>query len=273
MKSIQLIDGKEIPVLGYGTWRNTDPKECVDGVVAALTAGYRHIDTAQMYGNEALVGEGMRLSGVPREEIYLTSKINNNNHAYEDALQSIDASLEALGTDYLDLMLIHWPVVEGHEEDWRESNIQTWRALETAYKAGKVRSIGLSNFKVEHLENLLPHCEIKPVVNQIRLHPGVLQTETVVMSREAGMALEAWSPLSPLPQMVEDSSLVALADKYSKSIAQVLLRYSIDKGYIPLTKSVSAARIQENFKIFDFELSEEDLTVLDNWQWHGDVFF
>lgn len=273
MKNLTLLNDKEIPVLGYGTWQNVDPNECVEGVIEALKAGYRHIDTAQMYGNEALVGEGIQKSGVAREEIFLTTKINNNNHGYEAASRSIDESLTALGTDYLDLMLIHWPVVQGHEEDWRESNIQTWRALETAYKAGKVRSIGLSNFKVEHLENLLPHCEIKPVVNQIRLHPGVLQTETVAMSREAGMALEAWSPLSPLPQMLEDSSLVALADKYSKSIAQVLLRYSIDKGYIPLTKSVSAARIQENFEIFDFKLSEEDLTVLDNWQWQGDVFF
>src|SRR5699024_4336375 len=147
---------------------------------------------------------GMRLSGVPREEIFLTSKLNNSNHGYENTVRTIDESLEKLGTDYLDLFLIHWPVVDGHEEDWREDNIETWRALEEAYEAGKLKAIGLSNFKVEHLENLLPNCRIKPMVNQLRLHPGLLQAETVAMSREAGMAIQAWSPLSPIPQMADN---------------------------------------------------------------------
>lgn len=272
MKTISLLNGIDIPQLGYGTWQNVDPKECVNGVVNALKAGYRHIDTAQMYGNEALVGEGMRLSGVSREEIYLTSKINNTNHAYEDALRSIDDSLAALGTDYLDLMLIHWPVVTGHEDDWRESNIQTWRALEAAHEAGKIRSIGLSNFKVEHLENLLPHCRIKPVINQLRLHPGVAQEETVALSREAGMAIEAWSPLSPIAQMKDDAQMLAMADKYQKSLAQLLLRYGLEKDYIPLTKSVHGDRIVENAQIFDFELEADDVAYLDAWQWDGDIF-
>lgn len=272
MKQLTLLNGQEIPVLGYGTWQNVDPSECVDGVVTALKAGYRHIDTAQMYGNEALVGEGIRLSGVAREEIFLTSKINNTKHGYDDALKSIDESLEALGTNYLDLMLIHWPVVAGHEADWRESNIQTWRALEDAQAAGKLRSIGLSNFKVEHLENLLPHCRVKPVINQLRLHPGVLQADTVALSREAGMAIEAWSPLSPISQMKEDERVLAMVDKYKKSIAQLLLRYGLEKKYIPLTKSVHAERISENAQIFDFALEAEDLAYFDNWQWQGDIF-
>lgn len=272
MEELTLTNGKKIPVLGYGTWQNVDPSECVDGVVAALKAGYRHIDTAQMYGNEALVGEGIRQSGVAREEIFLTTKINNNNHAYADALKSVDESLEALGTDYLDLMLIHWPVVTGHEEDWRESNIQTWRALEDAQSAGKIRSIGLSNFKVEHLENLLPHCRVKPVINQLRLHPGVLQAETVALSREAGMAIEAWSPLSPISQMKDDAVVLKMAEKYKKSLAQLLLRYGIEKNYIPLTKSVHADRIVENAEIFDFTLAAEDLAYFDAWQWEGDIF-
>ena len=272
MKNLTLLNDKEIPVLGYGTWQNVDPNECVEGVIEALKAGYRHIDTAQMYGNEALVGEGIQKSGVAREEIFLTTKINNNNHGYEAASRSIDESLTALGTDYLDLMLIHWPVVAGHEDDWRESNVDTWRALEDAYDAGKIRSIGLSNFKVEHLENLLPNCRIKPMINQLRLHPGVHQAETVALSREAGMVVEAWSPLSPIAQMKEDKNVLAMTEKYSKSLAQLLLRYSLEKNYIPLTKSVHADRINENAEIFDFALDAEDFTYLDTWAWDGDVF-
>ena len=271
-KTMTLANGQTIPVLGYGTWRNNDPKECVNGVKWALEHGYRHIDTAQMYGNEAEVGEGIRLSGVPREEIYLTTKLNNNNHGYENAKRTIDESLERLGTDYLDLFLIHWPEVEGHEDDWETDNIETWRALEEAYEAGKLKAIGVSNFKVKHLENLLPNCRITPMVNQIRVHPGIHQAETVKMSREAGMIIEAWSPLSPIPQMLEDEAVVAMTEKYHKTVAQLLLRYCIQKDYVPLTKSVHEDRIIENAAIFNFKIDEEDMTYFDQWEWDGEVF-
>lgn len=271
-KTMTLTNGQTIPVLGYGTWRNNDPKECVNGVKWALEHGYRHIDTAQMYGNETEVGEGIRLSGVPREEIYLTTKLNNNNHGYENAKRTIDESLERLGTDYLDLFLIHWPEVEGHEDDWETDNIETWRALEEAYEAGKLKAIGVSNFKVKHLENLLPNCRITPMVNQIRVHPGIHQAETVKMSREAGMIIEAWSPLSPIPQMLEDEAVVAMTEKYHKTVAQLLLRYCIQKDYVPLTKSVHEDRIIENAAIFNFKIDEEDMTYFDQWEWDGEVF-
>lgn len=271
-KMITLTNGIEIPVLGYGTWQNTDPQECVEGVRDALKIGYRHIDTAQMYGNEEWVGEGIRQSGVAREEIFLTSKLDNTNHGYENALRTIDESLERLGTDYLDLFLIHWPVVSGHENDWQEDNNETWKALEEAYEAGKLKAIGLSNFKVEHLENLLPNCRIKPMVNQLRLHPGVKQEETVVLSRKEGMAIEAWSPLSPIPRMVEDERIVEMTKKYKKTIAQLLLRYCVQKEYIPLTKSVHEERINENFDIFDFSIDKHDMDFFDLWTWEGDVF-
>lgn len=271
-KTMTLANGQTIPVLGYGTWRNNDPKECVNGVKWALEHGYRHIDTAQMYGNETEVGEGIRLSGVPREEIYLTTKLNNDNHGYENAKRTIDESLERLGTDYLDLFLIHWPEVKGHEDDWEADNIETWRALEEAYEAGKLKAIGVSNFKVKHLENLLPNCRITPMVNQIRLHPGIHQTETVKMSREAGMVIEAWSPLSPIPQMLEDEAVVAMTEKYHKTVAQLLLRYCIQKDYVPLTKSVHEDRIIENAAIFNFKIDEEDMTYFDQWEWDGEVF-
>ena len=271
-KTMTLTNGMTIPVLGYGTWRNTDPEECINGVKWALEHGYRHIDTAQMYGNEAEVGEGIRLSGVPREEIYLTTKLNNNNHGYENAKRTIDESLERLGTDYLDLFLIHWPEVEGHEDDWETDNIETWRALEEAYEAGKLKAIGVSNFKVKHLENLLPNCRITPMVNQIRVHPGIHQAETVKMSREAGMVIEAWSPLSPIPQMLEDEAVVAMTEKYHKTVAQLLLRYCIQKDYVPLTKSVHEDRIIENAAIFNFKIDEEDMAYFDQWEWDGEVF-
>ena len=271
-KTMTLANGQTIPVLGYGTWRNNDPKECVNGVKWALEHGYRHIDTAQMYGNEAEVGEGIRLSGVSREEIFLTTKLNNNNHGYENAKRTIDESLERLGTDYLDLFLIHWPEVEGHKDDWETDNIETWRALEEAYEAGKLKAIGLSNFKVKHLENLLPHCRITPMVNQIRVHPGIHQDETVKMSREAGMVIEAWSPLSPIPQMLEDEAVVEMTEKYHKTVAQLLLRYCVQKGYVPLTKSVHEDRIIENAAIFNFQIDEEDMAYFDQWEWDGEIF-
>ena len=271
-KTMTLTNGMTIPVLGYGTWRNTDPEECINGVKWALEHGYRHIDTAQMYGNEAEVGEGIRLSGVPREEIYLTTKLNNDNHGYENAKRTIDESLERLGTDYLDLFLIHWPEVEGHEDDWETDNIETWRALEEAYEAGKLKAIGVSNFKVKHLENLLPNCRITPMVNQIRVHPGIHQAETVKMSREAGMIIEAWSPLSPIPQMLEDEAIVEMTEKYHKTVAQLLLRYCVQKDYVPLTKSVHEDRIIENAAIFNFKIDEEDMAYFDQWEWDGEVF-
>lgn len=267
-----LSNGQLIPVLGYGTWQNTDPQECIDGVKTALETGYRHIDTAQMYGNEELVGEGIRLSHVPRKDIFLTSKLDNPNHGYERAKKAIDDSLERLGTDYMDLFLIHWPEVEGHMEDWQESNIETWRALEEAYEAGKIKAIGLSNFKTKHLKNLLANCRIKPMVNQLRLHPGIAQKETVAMSREAGMVIQAWSPLSPLSQMLDDEAVVSMTEKYQKSLAQLLLRYSLQKDYIPLTKSVHKDRIKENAAIFDFKIDEEDMAYFDQWEWEGELF-
>lgn len=268
----KLTNNTIIPVLGYGTWQNTDPDECIDGVENALKVGYRHIDTAQMYGNEKLVGEGIRRSGVSREDIFLTSKLDDTNHGYEKAKQAIDESLEKLGVDYLDLFLIHWPVVDGHEEDWKQDNIETWRAFEEAYEAGKLKAIGLSNFKEEHLKNLLPNSRIKPMVNQLRLHPGVAQKEAVELSREHGMVIEAWSPLSPISQMKDDDRILKMTEKYNKSIAQLLLRYGIQKEYVVLTKSVHKDRIKENYAIDDFEITQDDMNYFDNFEMEGDVF-
>ncbi|MFO8068613.1 MAG: aldo/keto reductase [Alkalibacterium sp.] len=259
-----LSNGVKIPVLGYGTWQVTDPNEAVEGIIAAVKAGYRHIDTAQMYGNEEYVGKGIKECGVPREELFVTSKLNNTNHGYDVARKTIEESLERLDLDYLDLFLIHWPVVKDNGGDWKQDNIDTWRALEDMYDEGKLKAIGLSNFAVPHLNNIVENCRIMPMVNQIRLHPGVTQEDTVELSRKHNMVVEAWSPLSPMKNMEGITKVQAMCDAHGKSIAQILLRWSLQNGFVTLTKSVHEKRIIENADIFDFELSSEDMAYLDN---------
>lgn len=259
-----LTNGYEIPVLGYGTWQVTNPEECVEGVINAVKSGYRHIDTAQMYGNEEYVGEGIRQSGIPREELFITTKINNINHGYDAVRKSTDESLEKLGLEYLDLVLIHWPVVKSANGDWQQDDIDTWRALEDLYEEGKLKAIGISNFAVKHLENIVDNCRIIPMVNQIKLFPGVLQEDTVALSRKHNMVIEAYSPLAPIKELSEDEKVQAMCEKYGKSVAQLLLRFSLQHEFLPLTKSVHEDRIKENADIFDFEISAEDMSYLDS---------
>lgn len=259
-----LTNGVKIPIFGYGTWQVTDPQEAVDGVVNAVKAGYRHIDTAQMYRNEEYVGEGIKKCGVPREELFVTSKLNNNSHGYDEARRTILESLDKLGLDYLDLFLIHWPVVKNTDGDWKQDNIDTWKAFEDLYDEGKLKAIGVSNFAVPHLNNILENSRIKPMVNQIRLHPGVLQQDTVDLSRENEIVIEGWSPLSPMKYLKDDEKAIGMSEKYGKSIAQILLRWSLQHDFVTLTKSVHEERIQSNADIFDFEISEEDMNYLDN---------
>lgn len=259
-----LSNGLEIPVLGYGTWQVTDPNEAVEGVKVAVKAGYRHIDTAQMYKNEEFVGKGIKECGVPREDLFVTSKLNNTNHGYEATKREVAISLEKLGLDYLDLFLIHWPVVKNNGGDWKKDNRETWRALEELYDEGKLKAIGISNFAVPHITNLMETARIKPMVNQIRLHPGVLQEDTVELSRKHDIVVEAWSPLSPMKHLNEDEEVQKMSEAYGKSIAQILLRWSLQHGFVPLTKSVHEERIQKNAEIFDFELKKEHMNYLDS---------
>ncbi|MCC5895190.1 MAG: aldo/keto reductase [Alkalibacterium sp.] len=259
-----LSNGIEIPVLGYGTWQVTDPQDAIDGVVNAVKEGYRHIDTAQMYRNEEYVGQGIKQCGVPREDLFVTSKLNNTNHGYDNTRKTVEESLKKLDLDYLDLFLIHWPVVKNNGGDWKQDNIDTWRALEDLYEEGKLKAIGLSNFAVPHLNNIVENCRVMPMVNQIRLHPGVRQEDTVELSRKHNMVVEAWSPLSPMKYLKDDSEVNAMSEKYGKSIAQLLLRWSVQHGFVTLTKSVHEERIRSNADIFDFELSDEDMSYFDN---------
>ena len=253
-----LSNGVKIPVIGFGTWQVEDGRQAVDAVKAALSAGYRHIDTAQGYGNEESVGRAVKDSGVKREEIFITSKLTNSVRGYKQTKAALDESLEKLGGSYIDLFLLHWPVPVDFKQNWIEMNAESWRAMEEYFQAGKIRALGVSNFHGRHVDELLKTAKVRPVVNQIRLCPGDTQDEVVAYSRGKGMLLEAYSPLGvgavlQVPQMQE------LAAKYGKSVAQVAIRWSLQNGFLPLPKSVTPARIRENADVFDFELLPEDM--------------
>ena len=265
--SYVLSNGVKIPCLGFGTWQSP-PEEAAASVRHALLAGYRHIDTAAQYGNEPDVGRGIRESGVAREEIFLTSKLWNDERGYDTTLRAFEKSLKNLGTDYLDLYLIHWPAAPHRFSDWKELNGSTWRAFEKLYRDGYIRAIGISNFLPHHLKPLLETCEIVPMVNQIEIHPGMLQPEAVKASEEAGMLIEAWSPLGT-GRMLKNESLIALAKKYGKSAAQLCLRWVLQHDYLPLAKSVTPSRIEENMDIFDFTISDEDMAYIDAMPYVG----
>ena len=265
MNTYTLSNGFEIPVIGYGTWQNEDPNECINGVKDALDVGFRHIDCARAYANEALVGQGLRESGVPREEIFLTSKLRNATHGYDNVLKEVETTLKDLGTDYLDLYLIHWPVVKGHKTDWKEDNLDTWRAFEKLYEEGKLKAIGVSNFSREHLENLLENAKIKPMVNQVLIHPGVLLEEDMAFCRENGIFLEGYSPLSPIHTLGEEETFKEILRNHGKTPAQVLLRFVLELGALPLTKTVHRSRMEENIDVLDFSLTEKEMNYLKSW--------
>ena len=266
MDTRTLSNGNKMPALGYGMWKNKDPKEVVQGVTDAIEIGFRHIDGAAAYQNEELVGQGLKASGFPREKLFITSKLRNAAHGYENVFQEVKDTLEKLETDYLDLYLIHWPVVEGRGDNWQKDNLDTWRAFEELYDQGVLKAIGVSNFSIEHLENLVEHARIKPMVNQLLVHPGVLQTETRDYCEKHDILVQAYSPLSPLSEISTDPHVQEMVTKYNKSVGQLLLRFDLQLGIVPLTKSVHRERIEENFNIFDFEINSKDMAYLKNWQ-------
>ena len=257
----KLSNGVGIPCIGFGTWQTPDGDVAVRSVAAAIEAGYRHIDTAQAYGNEESVGKGIRESGIDRKDLFITTKLWNSNHSYKLTMRTFEESVNKLGLDYLDLFLIHWPNPIAFRDHWQEANAESWKAMEELYEAGKIRAIGVSNFRPHHIEEILKTAKVAPMVNQIRLCPGDTQDETVNWCREHGMVLEAYSPLG-IGQIFEVPEMQKLAEKYQRSIAQVCIRWSLQRGYLPLPKSVTPSRIQENLKVFDFELSDEDVQLI-----------
>jgi len=253
-----LANGVEIPCIGFGTWQMPDGREARSVVREAIQAGYRHIDTAQGYDNEQSVGQAVKDSGIPRKDIFITSKLINTVRGYQETLDAVQQSLEKLGTTYLDLFLIHWPRPAAFRQDWKEQNARSWRAFETLYHKGVLKAIGISNFHRHHIDALLETAEIMPVVNQIRLAPGDTQDEVVAYSRQKGMLLEAYSPLG-VGRIFQVPEMQQLAEKYGRTIAQIAIRWSLQRGYLPLPKSATPARIRENAQVFDFALSPEDV--------------
>ncbi|MGT2828802.1 aldo/keto reductase [Streptococcus hillyeri] len=258
-----LNDGHKIPALGFGTFKAADGNEAYQSTLDALKAGYRHIDTAAIYGNEESVGRAIKDSGIPREELYITTKLWNDSHSYDLAKAALATSLKKLDLDYIDLYLIHWPNPKAFRDNWEEANAEAWRYMEEAKEAGLVKSIGVSNFLVHHLEALAKTAKVTPSVNQIRLAPGCYQGEVVEYCRKHDIVIEAWGPLGQ-GELFGNTDMKALAEKYGKTIAQVALAWSWHEGFLPLPKSVHEARIKENMDFADIELSQEDAEFIKN---------
>ena len=252
--TITLNNGVTIPQLGYGTFQ-VPPDETKDAVLTALEVGYRHIDTAQGYGNEKGVGDALAASGLARDEVFVTSKLNNSHLTREDALESFDRTLEALGSDHVDLFLIHWPLPTTSDY------VARWRALEEIYASGRTRAIGVSNFQVNHLNRLLAEATVVPAVNQIEIHPYLTNETVRAADTEHGIATEAWSPIAK-GEVLDDAVVQRIAAETGRTPAQVVLRWHVQRGDIVFPKSVTRSRIEENFAIFDFELSPTDVAAL-----------
>lgn len=257
-----LNNGVEIPIIGFGTWQTPDGDIAKHAVEVALNAGYRHIDTAA-YGNEKSVGQAIKNSGINRHDLFITTKLWNADHGYQSTKAAIDRSLQNLKVDYLDLYLIHWPNPVAMRDHWAEANAESWRAMEEAVQDGKIRSIGVSNFRKRHLDELLKTAEIKPAVNQIMLNPSDLQPDVVKVNNELGLLSEAYSPLGT-GGLLGNETVKEIASEVGKSPAQVLIRWSLEHGFLPLPKSVHDKYIQANVEVFDFNLNSEQMNRLDN---------
>ncbi|MDH6671518.1 diketogulonate reductase-like aldo/keto reductase [Paenibacillus sp. LBL] len=248
-----LNDGVKMPWLGLGVWKTKEGEEVIQSVKSAIAAGYRSIDTAAVYGNEEGVGQAIRESGVSRDELFITTKVWNEDQGYEKTLQAFETSRKKLGLDFIDLYLVHWP--------GKDKYLDTWKALIHLQREGLVRSIGVSNFQIRHLQHIMEDTGVVPVVNQVELHPLLSQKELLGYARENHIVLEAWSPL--MQGNLDQPLLAQIAEKYGKTTAQVILRWDIQNGIIVIPKSIKDHRIRENAGIFDFELSAADMAAID----------
>ena len=258
----ELLNGVKIPCVGFGTWQSENGDEAYNAVLAALNLGYTHIDTATAYGNEesvgAAIGDFLKQPGKKREDLFITTKLWNEDHGYEATKKAIELSLKKLALDYVDLYLIHWPNPLKFRNNWAEANAGSWRAMEEAYESGKIRAIGISNFYERHIEELLKTAKVKPMVNQLKVCPGQAQPEIVEYSKKLGMVVEAYSPLGT-GAIFSNEFMQSLAKKYNRSIAQICIRWCLQNDAIPLPKSVKKERIEENAKVFDFDIDADDM--------------
>ena len=260
--TVELSNNVSMPYFGLGVFQVDDGKQVIQAVKHALSAGYRHIDTASLYGNERGVGLAVAESGIPRKEIFVTSKVWNSDQGYDSTLLAFEKSMKLFGFEYLDLYLVHWPV--------KEKYVETWKALERLYADGRVRAIGVSNFLQHHLEDLLPHCTVIPMVNQMEFHPRLIQQNLIDYCSSYKIQYEAWSPLMQ-GKIFTIKELQALASKYGKDIAQIVLRWNLQKGVVTIPKSVHPERIISNAQIFDFEIIAQDMMAIDHLDKHQRV--
>lgn len=254
-----LHNGVQVPCIGFGVWKLEDGAQTANMVQNALQAGYRHIDTAAFYGNEASVGQAVRESDIAREQVFVTSKLANPDRGYDNTLRAFDTTMDKLGLDVLDLYLIHWPVV--WSQNPTQDNRDTWRAMEEIYRAGRVRAIGVSNFLPHHLRPMMETATVQPMVNQIEYNIGTQQNEVVAFCRAHKMLVQAWSPLGR-GRVLGDARLGAMAQKYGKSVAQLCIRFALQNGVNPLPKSATPARIASNLEVFDFVIADADMAYL-----------
>ena len=249
-----LSNGVKIPSIGFGTYKSGSDEETAEIIKYSLKTGYRHIDTASFYGNELGIGNGIKESGIKREEIFLVTKLWNDCHGYDNTIEAFNKSLEKLQTDYIDLYLIHWP---------NKLNSETWKAFEDLYRKGRVKAIGVCNFKIGHLEQLKESAEIMPMVNQVEMHPHNIKTEMLNYCNENNIQLVAWSPIMR-GRLFSNELMIGLSQKYKKTIAQIILKLHIQRGVIPIPKSSNKERIKENLDIFDFNISDEDMKAINS---------
>lgn len=262
MTSIQdmvtLYNGVQMPCVGYGTWRVADGDEVTSAVQNAVHCGYRHIDTAQLYNNEQGVGQGIRESGVDRSALFVTTKLKNTDQGYDATLKAFEGSMTRLGLEYLDLYLIHWPIPVMYKDNWKEVSRQTWKAMERLYDQKLIRAIGLSNFLPHHIENLEVTANVKPMVDQLEIHPTFPQKEAVAYCQSKGIQVQAWSPLGH-GTVLTNETLKQIGDAHGKTPAQVALRWELQQNIVPVTRSLNPDRMKQNVDIFDFELSGEEM--------------
>ncbi|MCT4787002.1 aldo/keto reductase [Exiguobacterium aestuarii] len=257
MEWTTLNNDVNMPMLGLGVYKVEDGAVTVDTVKAALDADYRLIDTAAIYQNEESVGQALREAGIPREEVFVTTKLWNEFHGFDEALQAFQDSLDRLGLEYVDLFLIHWPMPRFGKF------VETYKALEQLYEEGRVRAIGVSNFEIEHLEQIIQSCSIVPAVNQVEIHPYLSQKELIAFCKRYDIQIQAWSPLMKGREALEDDTIVEIANRHGKSPAQVILRWHLQNGVAVIPKSVTPSRIKENIQVFDFTLTNEEMAAID----------
>ena len=260
MNFLKLYNGVEIPEIGFGTWHIKDEKVLENSLLAAINSGYTHIDTASKYGNEEFIGNTIKKYNIPRDKLFITSKLWNEDKGYNQTIKAFEETLKRLQTDYLDLYLIHWPMTS---KDWKNVNIETWKAFETLYKIKKIRAIGVSNFLVPHLETLVEKIDIQPMVNQIEFHPGFMQKETVEYCKKNNIVVEAWSPLGS-GTMLNNAKLFNISKKYNKSVAQICIKWCLQNGIVVLPKSTHKERIKENIDIYDINISDTDMAFINS---------